>query len=63
MGSENYQKKVQAQFHPEDPFGYVVVTPMPKGKYNGQKSTFDRKVLESSSFNQNDCNRSSKRFP
>ena len=34
-------------------------------KYNGQKSTFsfDRKVLESSFFKQNYCNRSSKRFP
>ena len=29
----------------------------------GQKSTFDRKVLESPFFNQNDCNRNSKIFP
>ena len=35
------KKKVQAQFHPEDPFW--VVTPMPK---YSQKSTFDRKVLQ-----------------
>ena len=41
MGPKNYQKKLQAQFYPEDPLG--VVTPMPK---YGQKSTFDRKVLE-----------------
>ena len=39
-------KKLQAQFHPEDPF--LVVTPMPK---YGQKSTFDRKVLQSLFFN------------
>ena len=31
-------------------------------KYD-QKSTFDRKVLESPIFNQNDCNRNSKKFP
>ena len=31
-------------------------------KYD-QKSTFDRKVLESPIFNQNDCNRNSKTFP
>ena len=30
-------------------------------KYD-QKSTFDRKVLESPIFNQNDCNRNFKRF-
>ena len=29
----------------------------------GQKSTFDRKVLESPFFNQNECNQNSKRFP
>ena len=58
LGSKNYQKKLQAQFHLEDPFW--VVTPMPK--YD-QKSTFDRKVLESPIFNQNDGNRNSKIFP
>ena len=31
-------------------------------KYSDQKSTFDRKVLESPIFNQNDCNRNFKRF-
>ena len=39
------KKKLQAQFHPEDPF--LVVTPMPK---YGKKSTFDRKVLQTQFF-------------
>ena len=44
------KKKLQAQFHPEDLF---LVVPMPK---YGQRSTFDRKVVETQFFNQNDCN-------
>ena len=52
------KKKLQAQFHPEDLF--LVVTPMPK---YGQKSTFDRKVVETQFFNQNDRNWILKRFP
>ena len=40
------KKKLQAQFHPEDLF--LVVTPMPK---YGQKSTFDRNVLQTLFFN------------
>ena len=39
------KKKLQAQFHPEDPF--LVVTLMPK---YGQKSTFDKKVLQTPFF-------------
>ena len=45
------KKKLQAQFHPEDLF--LVVTPMPK---YGQRSTFDRKGVETQFFNQNDRN-------
>ena len=52
------KKKLQAQFHPEDLF--LVVTPMPK---YGQRSTLDRKVVETQFFNQNDRNWILRRFP
>ena len=58
MGSRNHQKKFQAPIHPEDPFSVGV--PMPK---YGQKSTFDRKVVETQFFNQNDQNEVLKIFP
>ena len=54
MGSRNHQKKFQAPIHPEDPFSVGCLCPN-MVKY-GQKSTFDRKVIETQFFYQNDQN-------
>ena len=56
MGLRNHQKKSQAPIHPEDPFSVGVPMPGPNMVKYGQKSTFDRKVVETQFFYQNDQN-------
>ena len=51
MGSKNHQKKFQAQIYPK--YFFSVCPNMVK---YGQKSTFDRKVVETPFFYQKDQN-------
>ena len=58
IGSKNHQKKFQAQIYPK--YFFSVCPNMVK---YGQKSTFDRKVVETPFFYQNDQNEILKIFP